>query len=237
MGQRAAPRSVNINGDSRSEAEVIGLVLSGLDLVERIARQLSRQLGTWLDYDELVSAGREGLFDAARRFEPQRGAPFRAYASVRVRGAMLDSARRMAGLPRRAYARAVHGVPLATEDSGEPGSCARLKTRSEHRTEAAMAARAASVTILSTLTALEEARGAIVTQDPEAALQRAQLMALIQAGLQSLRGDEAVLVRRHYFEGERLDEIATSLGITISWASRILSRAVARLTRHIRRHA
>ncbi len=238
MGQRVAPRSVSTEEHQRTDAEVIALVLSGLDLVERIARQLSRRLGAWLDYDELLSAGREGLFDAARRFEHDRGAPFHAYASVRVRGAMLDSARRMAGLPRRTYARAVHAIPLApAADTGEPGSCSRLKTPADHRSEAAVLARAATVTILSTLTALEEARGAAVTQDPESALERAQLLALIQSGIRSLRGDEAVLVRRHYFDGERLDDIATSLGITVSWASRILSRAVARLTRQIRRHA
>ena len=162
MGQRVAPRSVSTEAHPRTDAEVMALVLSGLDLVERIARQLSRRLGAWLDYDELLSAGREGLFDAARRFEHDRGAPFHAYASVRVRGAMLDSARRMAGLPRRTYARAVHAIPLApAADTGEPGSCSRLKTPADHRSEAAVLARAATVTILSTLTALEGSQSVI----------------------------------------------------------------------------
>jgi DNA-directed RNA polymerase specialized sigma24 family protein len=66
-------------------------------------------------------------------------------------------------------------------------------------------------------------------------LERAQLLALIREGLGTLARDEAELVRRHYFEGERIDDIGRSLGITRPWAGRILARAVARLTRHVRR--
>lgn len=217
------------------DAEVIALVSEGLGMVDRIARKLSRRLGGRLELEELLSAGREGLFDAARRFQHERGAPFGAYASVRIRGAMLDSARRMAGVPRRTYERALGPLPVI-ESAPEPSSCARLRTWRGQSAEAALAFQAAPPSAASSVTLLES-RGAAGAQDPESALERAQLLALIRVGLSSLDAHEAELVRRHYFEEERLEEVAKSLGITASWASRLLARAVARLTRHMRRRA
>ena len=44
--------------------------------------------------DELQSAGYEGLIEAAMRYDPSIGVPFASYAHFRVRGAMIDAARR-----------------------------------------------------------------------------------------------------------------------------------------------
>jgi RNA polymerase sigma factor for flagellar operon FliA len=46
------------------------------------------------DSDDLASAAFLGLIDAVDRFEPGRGVPFEAYASLRIRGAMIDELRR-----------------------------------------------------------------------------------------------------------------------------------------------
>ena len=190
--------------------EVTELVRSGLLVVERIARRMSRALGARLELEELLSAGREGLFDAARRFDRKRGLPFVPYATLRIRGAMLDSARRMAGLPRRAYERALASCSLR-----ELGDALRAHSRLHARAEEEE----------------QRARG----DDPEAALERAQLFSLIHEALSALTKDEAELIQRHYFEGERVREIGKSLGITAPWAGRILARAVARLSRQVQR--
>jgi len=70
-------------------------------LIERylpLARNLSRRVravGTAVtDGDDLISAAFIGLIDAVDRFEPGRGVPFEAYASLRIRGAMIDELRR-----------------------------------------------------------------------------------------------------------------------------------------------
>ena len=51
-----------------------------------------------MEHDDLVSFGREGLLDAARRYDESRGVPFRVYASFRVRGATYDGVRRTSAL-------------------------------------------------------------------------------------------------------------------------------------------
>ena len=45
---------------------------------------------------------------------------------------------------------------------------------------------------------------------------------------------ERTLVAGHYFEGRRFDEVAASMGLSKSWASRLHTRAVSRLTKRLR---
>jgi RNA polymerase sigma factor for flagellar operon FliA len=70
-------------------------------LIERympLARSLSRRVRLvdtpLADSDDLASAAFLGLIDAVDRFEPGRGVPFEAYASLRIRGAIIDEIRR-----------------------------------------------------------------------------------------------------------------------------------------------
>src|SRR5262249_42881477 len=85
--------------------ETIARFETELELVDIVSRQIARTMGKVVELDELLSYGREGLLDAARKFDAARGVPFRAYANFRVRGAIIDGVRSMAQLPRRAHER------------------------------------------------------------------------------------------------------------------------------------
>lgn len=71
-------------------------------------------------------------------------------------------------------------------------------------------------------------------ESPEEAVERAQLSSLVRSAIEDLPREEAELVRRHYFEGERFDHIAEALGLSKSWASRLHTRAVMRLAKRLR---
>lgn len=106
---------------SPEEPEVLERFDSALELVDKLARQLVRTTGGSLQLDELRSFGREGLLDAARRYDPDRGVPFKGYASFRVRGAMLDGVRSASRLPRRVHRqlRALESSARLSEGTGE----------------------------------------------------------------------------------------------------------------------
>ncbi len=102
-------------GESKESPEVLERFSSGLPLVDIIARQILRTLGGVAELDELLSFGREGLWDAARRFDESRGVPFRGYANFRVRGSIIDGVRASSRLSRR-----THGMgPRASRRSVE----------------------------------------------------------------------------------------------------------------------
>src|SRR5881296_2270500 len=61
---------------------------------------LGPAVGTVAGPDDLESAALIGLIDAVDRFEPERGVPFEGYASLRIRGAVLDEVRRVDELGR-----------------------------------------------------------------------------------------------------------------------------------------
>lgn len=76
-----------------------GHLMAYAPLVKRIVRQLNSQVGGAIDRDDMEQIGLMGLLEALRRY----GAPdaaFGSYASLRVRGAILDELRRQDWRPR-----------------------------------------------------------------------------------------------------------------------------------------
>ena len=59
-------------------------------------------------------------------------------------------------------------------------------------------------------------------------------MAIVRDTISGLPKEEAELVRRHYLEGERFDRVAQELGLSKSWASRLHTRAMGRLSKRLR---
>jgi RNA polymerase sigma factor FliA len=223
--------------------EVLERFHSQLDLVEIIARQTSRAMGSVVEIEDLRSFGREGLLDAARRFDSERGVPFRAYANFRVRGAVIDGVRSMAQLPRRAYER-LNGMSAALKVSEGAADDTFALPENPNRTQADqalgdhLAAMAAAITVGLIAPAAVGEEGELVqvstADSPEDAVSRAQLLAAVQSAISELPAEEEQLVRRHYLEGERFDHVAHSLGLSKSWASRLHTRAMQRLARRLR---
>src|SRR6185295_13236453 len=53
-----------------------------------------------LQYEDMVSCGLQGLLEAHRSYDPDRGAKFSTYALPRIRGSILDALRAAHPLPR-----------------------------------------------------------------------------------------------------------------------------------------
>jgi RNA polymerase sigma factor for flagellar operon FliA len=74
-------------------------LLAYAPLVKRIVRQLNSQIAGAIDRDDMEQIGLMGLLEALRRYgEPD--AAFGSYASLRIRGAILDELRRQDWRPR-----------------------------------------------------------------------------------------------------------------------------------------
>lgn len=76
------------------------IILEYAPLVKVVAGRLSMYLGYSVEYEDMVSYGIFGLIDAIDKFDYLKEVKFETYASLRIRGAILDQIRRMDWIPR-----------------------------------------------------------------------------------------------------------------------------------------
>ncbi len=88
-------QDTRVRGDLREK-----LVLIYLPLVKAAALRLKHSLPQAVQVDDLESAGVRGLLQSVEGYDPERGIRFESYASLRIRGAMLDGLRELDWLPR-----------------------------------------------------------------------------------------------------------------------------------------
>jgi RNA polymerase sigma factor for flagellar operon FliA len=222
-----------------STPEALARFHDELPLVDVVARQIRSEL----DHDEMMSFGREGLLEAAQRFDPDRGVPFRRFANYRVRGAILDGMRSHAGLSRRTYekVRALESALLVTQGLQEDTRAAVVAglqgARADDRLADTLATIATAMAVGFGPSNAVSQSGEVVPvselDDPERAAESSELMALVRAQLETLPESEACLIRRHYLRGEDIDDVSKDLGLSKSWGSRLLSRGMATLTKKL----
>jgi RNA polymerase sigma factor for flagellar operon FliA len=185
-------------------------------MVRALAARLRRELALAGEFDDLVAYGFGGLLEAKRRFDASRGVRFNTYAYYRIRGAILDGVRQMAPLSRRAVEDArAHAQRTPT---AAPTPLDRAFTR-----------------ISASLTAAAPLHGRYGDQSPETILIRQEsIRALLQA-LERLPERHRRVIRRRYFEGWALNDVAKELGISKSWASRLHAQALGKLKAEVER--
>ena len=218
--------------------ETVARIHEGMPIVDMLAHQLRRQLGSY-DIDDLKSAGREGLVNAARSFDPALGVPFRRWANLRVRGAMIDAVRSHGGIPRRVYQRlkAIEAGDRLSEGVAEEEKPATSTAEADQRLTGYLAgiATAMAVGLLSEASGPEpeDVRDATLTAEEQ--LAQHQLVTRVREAVDKQPEAERHLLTRHYFDGITFDEAAKELGLSKSWASRLHARAIEGVTRELKR--
>ena len=71
------------------------MIVNHLPLVRGIAKRIRDSIPVSVVFDDLFQVGVLGLIDAVDRYRPEMNVPFDLYAKFRVRGAILDSLRRL----------------------------------------------------------------------------------------------------------------------------------------------
>lgn len=78
------------------------MVLRHVSLIHYVLGRLGVTAEIGMDYEDLVHQGLLGLIDAVDRYNPEYGTQFSTYATVRIRGKVLDYLRSMDWLSRTA---------------------------------------------------------------------------------------------------------------------------------------
>ncbi|MGN0902381.1 MAG: RNA polymerase sigma factor FliA [Succinivibrio sp.] len=99
---------------AQARDNVNALVEAHAPLVKRIALYMKARLPASVELDDLIQSGMLGLLDAAMHYEDGHGATFETYASIRIRGSIIDEMRHSDWAPRsvhqntRAIAAVIH---------------------------------------------------------------------------------------------------------------------------------
>jgi RNA polymerase sigma factor for flagellar operon FliA len=70
------------------------IVKKYIPLVKYIASRVIIGKSKYIDYDDMVGYGMLGLMDALNKFDESKGMKFSTYASIRIKGAMIDEIRK-----------------------------------------------------------------------------------------------------------------------------------------------
>ena len=206
-------------------------------MVQRIARQMASRLPPGVAFDDLVQAGMIGLMDATRRFDAQQGSEFDAFASPRIRGAILDELRAQDWTPRRnrQLQRQIDIAGARLEQSlGRVPMAAEMAVAVEVSIDEYQAMRAeADGGHVQSWDNFGDSRDSFLDRqcpddrdNPEHACEEREFRDLLAASMASLPEREKLVMGLYYEQDLNLKEIATVLGVTESRACQLHSRAV-----------
>jgi RNA polymerase sigma factor for flagellar operon FliA len=219
-----------------------------LPLVNRVIERMKASLPSHVDAEDLKSVGVIGLVHAARGYRTDQGSSFSSYATLRIRGAVLDELRRMDWMPRRARAKA---KDLKEKISQLEQRLGRLAT--DHEVAEAM-----SLSMEEYSELLDEVRpitcleldGLASEDDDETTLheliadesqttapdvlEQKELLALMAARIQQLPDMQKKVLALYYYEEMRLAEIARVFGVTESRICQIHTQAVLALRTYLK---
>jgi RNA polymerase sigma factor FliA len=200
-------------------------------LVYRLAHRLARILPRAIDLSDLTQIGFISLLQAWEDFDSARGAQFKTYAAVRIRGAMLDEVRRQLQGARSLWrqSRAVKRVRSAIENElGRAASNDEVAARmGVSRTELDDI----TVQVCACLASGEGPETETVDAAPDQFEQIAnqQFREALSAALSALPAREQEILRLLYWEGRTQREIAVRHRISESMVSQLCAQAMRRL--------
>jgi RNA polymerase sigma factor for flagellar operon FliA len=215
------------------------LVLKHGELVKRIAYHVISRLPSHIEVDDLIQAGMIGLLNAAQNFTPTKGANFETYAGIRIRGAMLDEARRSNWTPRSTFRHAKQVSRAIREIEGRTGRDARppeiaaalgVSIEDYHR----MVESAASSRLLSYEQLAGDPERAALLPDapgdgPETLLEEDQFRAALTSAIAGLPERERLVLSLYYDDELNLREIGEVLDVSESRVCQIHGQAVLRI--------
>ncbi len=231
-------RAYQTAGGTRDEKQ---LIEHYLPLVRNVVDRLRLTLPAHVDADDLYGVGVTGLIAAVKRYDPEQQNTFAAYATTRIRGAVLDELRRLDWFPRRARAKA---RKLKTAIAELEQNLGRAPSDDEIRTHLGLSAkdyehwlvevRPISFVAIDDNPEAEDGGGVSrheTIADEQAVpvqnlLEQEELSKLVAQKITELPDIQRRVLAMYYHENLRLAEIAAVFNLTESRICQIHARAI-----------
>lgn len=219
------------------------LILEYAPLVKLVAGRLSMYLGYNVEYDDLVSYGIFGLIDAIDKYDSMKEVKFETYASLRIRGAILDQIRKMDWIPRTIRQKQKKIDVVIRQIEAEAG---RAATDEEIAASLGISAEEylewQSQLKITNIVSLNEymEQGSEVPaepnhnttarfESPEENIEKEELKQVLEQTLQMLTEKERKVILLYYYEDLTLKEISSVLEVSESRISQLHTRALQKM--------
>lgn len=220
------------------------LILQYAPLVNKVVGRMGLNPEGAVEWGDLINYGILGLIDAIDRFEPERGFAFQTFASLRIRGAVLDALRQLDPLGRQARRRVREAKEVIQRLTGALG---RIPEDEEVADEMGMTLEQyqnvlldANFVLLSLDQPMQGAdddqrlRLADLIEDPQAVdtltqVEKADLYERLASAIQSLPRRDQILLSLYYYEELTMREVATVMEISQTRVCQLHARIILTL--------
>lgn len=223
------------------------LILEYADLIKYVAGRLSIYFGSNVEYDDLVGYGVFGLIDAIDKFDINKGVKFETYASLRIRGSIIDSIRELDWVPRSLRKKSKDLEKVYAELENELGH-----TATDEQVAAKMGIsvdelnRTLQEVNMSTMISLEdyleqnyETGFDLLNDDedriPERRIELTEIKDILSESIDKLPEKERMVVTLYYFEELTLNEISAIMKVSESRISQLHTKAILRMRARLER--
>lgn len=217
------------------------LILEYSPLVKVVAGRLSMYLGYNVEYDDLVGYGIFGLIDAIDKFDPTKEVKFETYASLRIRGSILDQIRKMDWIPRtiRQKQKKIETAIKEIEDAkGRPATddeiAASLGISSDEFVDWQCQMKVTNVVSLNEF--MEQGGSEVPIEQnyskfdgPEEMYEKGELKEVLMQALEMLTEKEQKVILLYYYEELTLKEISRVLEVSESRISQLHTKALQKM--------
>ena len=223
------------------------LVLRYEGLIKSAALQIRGVYSSFAQVDDIVSEGILTLLSSLDKFDPDKGIKFETYVAKRIRGMVIDLARKQDWLPRNIRQRAKEIDTAVSHLANELGRFPTDHEVADHlgipadkyQKEAARVALSKTLSLDALMDArdIEGYRFEVSTEDPtvqpETVLEDQELQETLAAGIAALQKNEQIVLSLYYEKNLHMKEIAQVMGVSEPRISQIHSRAIQKLREHM----
>jgi len=215
------------------------IILEYINLVKIISGRLYNYYGANIEYDDLMSYGVIGLIDAIGKYDYTKNIKFQTYASVRIRGAIIDEIRNLDWIPRsiRQKSKLMKDTYSKLENRlGREPSIKEIGNELGKKDEEIL--KILEETNIYNLVSLEEElsenlkiqiKDISTDINPEESLLKKDIIKNLEFALDTLNEREKLIINLYYYEELTYKEIGKVLNISESRISQIHSKAILKI--------
>ena len=212
------------------------VIKSHANLVKKIAWHIYGRASHAIEIEDIIQIGFAALINAAQQYTLKEGATFATYASIRIKGDIIDHLRKASNLCRTTITMKKRYNKVVSDLRGklfrEPNSLEISDTMGISEPEFREWERAFQANTHESLDSVYDQYSvwfASADDSPEDLLNDKDLKEVLKLALQELSGNEALVIQLYYVEELNVMEIAEVLEVSSGRVSQIKKSAIANL--------